>query len=210
MRTLNGLSVIVLALLTIVFCFSDASSMMNPDGMPPSFVGYAQRKILVKFEPGALNRINRNLTPIGRTGIPAVDILARDFGVSAIKRKFPGAKKRFLRGKAVDLSGWYKIQFQANVDIEKVVAAFKTINNVIDVQPVGIHAVQLIPNDTHFGNQWHLNQSTDQDIDALEAWGFETGHSNITVAILDTGVQWFHNDLGGSDVPYLDPPCGRT
>jgi subtilisin family serine protease len=206
MRTLNGLFVIVLILFISLFCSSNASSVMSPDGQPPSFVGYSPLKIMVKFKPAALGRINRFLTPIGRTGIPAVDKLAQDFGASAINKKFPGAKKRFLRGKVVDLSGWYKVKFHSKVDIQKVVAAFKKLNDVINVQPVGIHAIQLIPNDNHYGNQWYLNQSSDRDIDAPEAWAFETGKADITVAVLDTGVQWFHNDLGGSEVPYLDPP----
>ena len=175
--------------------------MMNPDGMPSPFIGYEPRSIVVKFDQAALGRVNRLLTPSGRTGIPAVDQLGRDYGVAAIKRQFPGARKRFLRGRTIDLSGWHKMYFQADVDIENVVAAYKKLGDVVDAQPIGIHAVQQIPNDSFYGIQWHLNQ-----IDATEAWDFETGNAEIIVAVLDSGVRWFHQDLGGNDAVFFEPP----
>jgi subtilisin family serine protease len=178
-----------------------AIGVMNPYGMPPSFIGYAPRSIVVKFDQAALGRINRPLEPSGRTGIPAVDQLAEELGVTSINRQFPGAKRRFLQGRAIDLSGWHKIDFQADVDIDNVVTAFKKLGDVVDAQPIGIHAVHQVPNDTSYSVQWHLNQ-----IDAPEAWGFDTGNAAITVAVLDTGVRWFHQDLGGGAAVYFDPP----
>ncbi|MBF2055559.1 MAG: S8 family serine peptidase [Candidatus Sericytochromatia bacterium] len=57
------------------------------------------------------------------------------------------------------------------------------------------------PNDLH-PSLWGLNNtgqtggSTDSDIDAPEAWAIETGQSRrITVAIIDSGVDYTHPDL---------------
>ena len=185
--------------------------MMNPDGTLPSFIGYEPRRIVIKFRPSARGRINRLLTPAGRTGIPAVDELARKFGVAAIKRQFPGAKRRFFQGRTIDLSGWHKIHFETDVDIDNIVAAFKKLSDVVDVQPIGIHTVHQIPNDTSYnsdiyGKQWHLVQATDRGINSPEAWDFETGNPDIIVAVLDTGVRWFHKDLGGSEATHFEPP----
>ena len=36
---------------------------------------------------------------------------------------------------------------------------------------------------------------TNADIRATEAWAFTTGSSNIIVAVIDTGVDYFHQDL---------------
>ncbi len=50
------------------------------------------------------------------------------------------------------------------------------------------------PNDTHFNLQWHLPR-----IEALTAWDDSAGE-NITVAILDTGVESSHPDLAANIV----------
>ncbi|MDX1700729.1 MAG: S8 family serine peptidase, partial [Melioribacteraceae bacterium] len=59
--------------------------------------------------------------------------------------------------------------------------------------------------DTYRDDQWHLDQTSDNDIDAEAAWDIETGDSEIIVAILDTGVRYFHKDLGGSNGSYANP-----
>jgi subtilisin family serine protease len=53
------------------------------------------------------------------------------------------------------------------------------------------------------GEQWALSQSTDQDIDALEAWQVGTG-SGAIVAVIDTGVDASHPDLAGRVLPGRD------
>lgn len=54
---------------------------------------------------------------------------------------------------------------------------------------------QLAPNDPLFPS-WFL-----QKIDAPNAWPITTGSSNITIAILDTGVETSHPDLAPKIVP---------
>jgi subtilisin family serine protease len=197
---------ILLALTAHVIIIPSAIGMISSGSQPPSSVEYEPRSIVIKFDQTALGRINRLLTRSGRTGIPAVDQLAQQFNAASFKRQFPSARKRFLRGKEVDLSGWHKIDFDSDIDIDNVVVAFKNLGSVLDAQPIGIHPVFLIPNDTSYINEWHLNQANDSDIDAPEAWDFETGNESIIVAVLDSGVRWFHKDLGGSDAVFFEPP----
>ncbi len=60
------------------------------------------------------------------------------------------------------------------------------------------------PNDFYFSSQWALNQSTDHDIDAPEAWNLHPGTNNVTIAILDTGVDLDHPDLQANIVAGYD------
>ncbi len=60
------------------------------------------------------------------------------------------------------------------------------------------------PNDSEYWRQWSLKQPQDHDIDAPEAWDFFTGGSNITIAVIDTGVDLDHLDLQGKIVPGYD------
>jgi subtilisin family serine protease len=66
------------------------------------------------------------------------------------------------------------------------------------------------PSDADFGQQWNLNNTgqtggnPDADIDAPEAWNIFSGDSNITLAVIDTGVDLDHPDLQANLVPGYD------
>jgi len=51
-------------------------------------------------------------------------------------------------------------------------------------------SISAIPNDKYYGLQWHL-----QKISAPDAWDITLGQPNVTVAVLDTGVDPNHPDL---------------
>ena len=48
----------------------------------------------------------------------------------------------------------------------------------------------IIPNDANFSSQWHLDR-----INATEAWEIERGNHSVIIAIIDTGVDYTHEDL---------------
>ena len=52
-----------------------------------------------------------------------------------------------------------------------------------------------VPNDPRFGDQWNMNNSNDADIDGPEAWVTQTGSNDVLVAVIDTGVDYDHEDL---------------
>ena len=57
------------------------------------------------------------------------------------------------------------------------------------------------PNDPMFADQWALNNAGQNggkqkaDIGALQAWAKTTGSKKVVIAVLDTGVDYTHNDL---------------
>lgn len=65
--------------------------------------------------------------------------------------------------------------------------------SIVEENTIGYYA--LTPNDTEYGLQWHLPQ-----ISAESAWNLNTGSSDIVVAVLDSGTEFTHSDLGeGTD-----------
>ncbi|MDF2441593.1 MAG: hypothetical protein JWN98_2577 [Abditibacteriota bacterium] len=67
------------------------------------------------------------------------------------------------------------------------------------------------PNDPLFTSQWHLDNTGQgfgtrgADVRALKAWDITTGDPNITIAIMDDGVDTDHEDFGASKlVPGYD------
>jgi len=61
---------------------------------------------------------------------------------------------------------------------------------------------RFVPNDPNFSSQWGLDQTSDDDIDAPEAWDITTGISTVHSLVMDVGCQTNHPDLnwgGGRD-----------
>ena len=63
------------------------------------------------------------------------------------------------------------------------------------------YRTQSVPNDPGFAEQWAL-QNTGQtggplglDLRATDAWSFTTGSADVTIAVLDAGIDWRHPDL---------------
>jgi hypothetical protein len=179
--------------------------VQNPADMP-SFVGYVQDECIVVLKDTA-----GDLTPtvsaqghvtVGRA---ALDDVSRRFKVTRLKRQFeqrgPGAT---IPPAGIRLSRYYKARFTQG-KLDDVLAAYAADPSVDHVEPIGIHRVYQTPNDAFFPVQWHLNQSSDRDIDATEAWGIERGSESVIVSIFDTGVKYFHRDLGGKDASYANP-----
>ncbi|MDZ7364183.1 MAG: S8 family serine peptidase [candidate division KSB1 bacterium] len=52
-----------------------------------------------------------------------------------------------------------------------------------------------VPNDPRFGELWNMRNSNDADIDGPEAWATQTGSNDVLVAIIDTGIDYNHEDL---------------
>lgn len=55
----------------------------------------------------------------------------------------------------------------------------------------------LTPNDLEFTKLWHLRnaQQPGLDIRATDAWGYTTGAKRVLVAVIDTGIDYLHEDL---------------
>ncbi|MFZ5517544.1 MAG: PKD domain-containing protein [Candidatus Zhuqueibacterota bacterium] len=170
------------------------------------FVGYVPNAIVVKFSASSLNTIETSSLLQGITGNRQIDALNQKYNVRAFQEMFPNAETRFFEGKRVELAGYYRITFKSQLkNVEQVVAEYEAIPGVEKAEPIGVHAVHADPNDGNYSDQWHLNQTNDNDVDAPEAWDVETGNSSIIVGILDTGVRYFHKDLGGANASYSNP-----
>jgi len=99
----------------------------------------------------------------------------------------------------------FAVSVPADINIFDLCMELSTYEEVFFAQPNFMISGRLdfIPNDPKFSDQWFLNQFSDADIDAPEAWDITTGSSSIAVAVIDGhGYDLSHVEMNGK---YLSP-----
>jgi len=94
----------------------------------------------------------------------------------------------------------YLLKLPKQTDINKIINSYKKNSNVEYAEPNYIVHMDTIPNDLN-SSLWGLDNTgqtggtPDADIDAPEAWDIQTGNANVVVAVIDTGVDYDHEDI---------------
>jgi subtilisin family serine protease len=140
---------------------------------------YVESELLVKFEGG----------PRGAAAEQARDRMKHE-----VKRHF-------------DFIGWQQIRLPRGMTVEEGLARYRNVPGVLAVEPNGLmrgiepvaspvlfqpasESTQAAPNDPRFTNQWGLAK-----IGASNAWTVTTGSTNVVVAVIDSGINYNHEDL---------------
>ncbi|MBI1928955.1 S8 family serine peptidase [Candidatus Poribacteria bacterium] len=137
---------------------------------------YVERELIVKFKPN--------------TSQATRDQITRNFGTTVVKR--------FTRIRA------YHLRMQQDGDVPALVARFLKHPAVEYAEPNYILQPYDIPNDALFPKLWGLNNTgqtggtPDADIDAPEAWNITTGSPSVVVGVIDSGIDYTHNDLAAN------------
>ncbi len=196
-----------LLVLSTAFAADGIKEVDQPRGIP-SFLGYVPDRFIVVMKP-EVGRMTMQMSTsaVVHIGEAEFDKICDRFAVSSIKKQFVGAEPGPL-SKTSELAGYHKIKIEAGT-LEDAMAAFRNHPLVESVEPIGIHAMYATPNDFYYSYQWHLNQTSDHDIDAPEAWDIQAGSDATVVAILDSGTRYYHPDLGGVNASPSNPGASR-
>jgi subtilisin family serine protease len=99
------------------------------------------------------------------------------------------------------VEGLQLVRLAAATQLKDALRAYRQNQNVLYAEPNYIYHALTTPNDPKFTQLWGL-QNTGQnlgtfgaDIHATQAWGLTTGSSSVVVAVIDTGVDYNHEDL---------------
>jgi len=94
------------------------------------------------------------------------------------------------------------VQLPAGQTVEQALQSYNQTAGVLYAEPdYQVRAEATIPNDALFDQLWGMNNTGQTggtpgaDIDAPEAWDLSTGDQNVIVAVIDTGVDYTHEDL---------------
>src|SRR5262249_29205236 len=102
------------------------------------------------------------------------------------------------------VEGLHLVRLPSGISIKDAIKLYRQRAEVLYAEPnYYLHAFTT-PNDPQFPQLWGL-QNTGQlpgtsgaDIHASQAWGITTGNSNQVVAVIDTGMDYMHEDLAAN------------
>ena len=157
----------------------------------PDGVEYAPDEIIVKFKAGTSDET-----------ISVINSKNKVVSSEKILKKNPKAveneKTKILKKQGLDRI--YLLKLSKQTDINKIINSYKKNSNVEYAEPNYIVHIDTIPNDLS-SSLWGLHNTgqtggtPDADIDAPEAWDIQTGNANVVIAVIDTGVDYDHEDI---------------
>ncbi len=170
-----GLSVLVF-LITIFFisCNEELSStdrLTNKEVREFSGVAgrdFREGEIIVKF----------------RRGVPFADMMKTHMRINA------RVKKTYKHFPEIHVA-----RLPEGMTVEDALREYLKDPDVEYADPNYIRRPFIVPNDPLFSQQWALDNTGDKDIDAPEAWDRINDSSTVVVAVIDTGVDYTHEDL---------------
>lgn len=106
---------------------------------------------------------------------------------------------------SLPVRGLQRVDPDPGVSVGQAVAALERSPDVLYAEPNGVRTAGATPSDSLYPLEWGLHNTgqqvdgrggtVDADIDAPEAWALTTGSRDVTVAVIDTGVDASHPDL---------------
>jgi len=142
---------------------------------------------------------------------PSVENTVFDgMGVTKIERIFPDGGEWEPRHRRAGLHRWFRVNYDTEVTSgTKAVLDFSALDGVVSAEPDRRMVQTSYFNDPHASKQWALANDGSQDntmagcdINVERVWAnYTTGSSNVTVAVIDHGVEMDHPDLADIMVP---------
>ena len=143
---------------------------------------YAEHQAIVMFKDGSLMS-EKSMKGVMRTGKGAI---------SDIKVADSWNFKEAAKGKKAGADQYANVALvkSASLSTEKMIKKLQSQDNVLYAEPnYRVHALDVDP---YFGKQWSMQETNIED-----EWSKVTGSDNV-VAVVDTGVDYTHEDLAGN------------
>jgi hypothetical protein len=105
--------------------------------------------------------------------------------------------------------GLQRISLPPGTSVELAMAAYAANPDVLYAEPNALYSIAVTPDDPDFDDLWGLNNTgqsggtVDADLNMPEAWDITTGGEETVIAVIDTGINYLHEDL--ADNLWINP-----
>jgi subtilisin family serine protease len=99
------------------------------------------------------------------------------------------------------VSNLHLVRLPQSTSLDAAIASYRKNPSVLYAEPDYEVKAHILPNDPSFGSLWAFQNSGQNggtpgaDIHAPWAWEMTTGNRNVVVAVIDTGIDYNHEDL---------------
>jgi hypothetical protein len=171
---------------------------------PDELYGYPSTYVLVRFKPGITPNIDGGPISTERTEF---DRAVASWGVTHATPLLVVPARNEALADHYGLSRTYLLYTPEGTDTPAMAEDLSAFTDVVEFAEIdGIGGVAEIPNDPDFSRLYGMHNTgqtggtPDADIDAPEAWDIYTGADNITLAVIDSGVDGNHPELASKMV----------
>ena len=180
-------------------CFGQTQTPSPLIGRP----GFRAGEIIVK--------IRDRLAPVSRamerntqdTGSRNLDLLNQQFGVTKVAPVFQARIGRAFEPDS-PLQNVMLLNLRQGTDEKTAMQSYASLEEVEYAELNYLYYVFATPNDPFFASQYALQSQSYQGIDAVDGWNLGQGSNSVIVAIVDTGIDYTHEDLAGKVIKGYD------
>ena len=166
--------------------------------------GYRPGEVIIKIRddlPSLSRALTANSTSTESRNLNALN---QQFGVTMAQPVFNSK----AGGRAIQpdspLNNVLLLNLAAHVDETTALRAYASLGEVEYAELNYLYYVFGVPNDPFISSQYALYSQSSNGISAIGGWDIERGKNSVTIAIVDTGVDYNHEDLRGKVIQGYD------
>jgi len=197
-KYINGIFIISILPILILFLSSIVLALKPQE--------YVQGEVIVKFKHSQ-NMIDSAFEKSAQFQNSPIGELKDKYNIMPKKKLIIEVEQsnqfnKYFKKHGVDRT--YLLSMPRNTKMDDILRELRNNPNIEYAEPNYIVQASLVPNDPNFNLLYGLNNAgqtggaIDADIDAPESWDIQKGSSNVVVAVIDTGVDYAHEDLAAN------------